>query len=130
MLVGPVDGVPLVDGGETVLVGVWPSTAVLVCVVGGVPLLVVGAMIVWLCVVVRVGIVDRVTLVGCGEVTLVRVCPCVTLLVGTVVGLTLIGSDVVASVEVAGLPVGCTALVLLVVLGPVEMYNVGQPVVQ
>ena len=35
----------------------------------------------------------------------------------------LVGGAVAASVEV-GLPVGCNVLVLLVVLGPVEMYNI------
>ena len=43
------------------LVGIWPSIAVPVGVVGGVPLIVGGgATLVWPCVIVPVGTVDRV----------------------------------------------------------------------
>lgn len=93
-----VDGVPLVGSGEAV---------------------VVGAILVWPCVVVAVGVVDGVLLGGGGAATLVRVWPCVTVLVEVGDRVPLVDSGVVASVGVC-LPVGCATLVLLVVLGSVE----------
>ena len=67
-----------------------------------------------------VGVGNGRLLVGGGATTLVGVWSSVTGLLEVMDGRLLVAGDVAASVGV-GLPVGCTVLVLLVVLASVEM---------
>ena len=93
------DGGLLVGSGIVTLVGAWPWVTMLVGVVdGGLPVGSGVAMLVgvWSCVTVLVEVVDEGLLVVDGGATSVRV----------------------------GSPVGSTVLMLLVVLGPVEVYTI------
>ena len=72
---------------------------------------------------VLVGIVSGGLLVGGDAAMLVGVCSCVIVLVNIGDGVPLVGGGVATSVG-SGILVGSTVLMLLVVLGPVEVYNI------
>ena len=96
VMVGVMNGAPMVGGGEAVCVGVWPCGFVLF------------------------GVLDGTPLVGGGEDICVGVWPCGFVLVGVLDEVPIVGSDVSVTVGVRS-PVGSTVLMLLVALGPVEM---------
>ena len=111
------EGVLLVDGAVVMFVGVWSCITVLVGVGEGV-LLVDGAVAmfvgVWSCITMLVGVGERVLLVDGAVAVFVGVWSCITVLVGV--------GDVIVPVAVRP-SVDCTVLVL-VVLGPTEMWYI------